>query len=88
MTATHATLAIVSRETLQLHTYMTAGHVNQMATNDVAREESVRVFRGMGIQKIILEVYRGGTTPTDKTLIAMRDWLTAPRQRKTPDRPV
>ena len=67
-------LTTLHRETLQFHTYMTANQVIHLGADEVAREKSVRVFRGMGIQKIILEVYRSGTIPTDETLITLRDF--------------
>ena len=60
---------------LRLSTYITAGAVRRLAGEEAGRVESLPVLRGMGISKIVIEVYRSGIELTHEELVRVRDFF-------------
>ncbi len=68
-------LGVKHQDTLRMSSYMTAGSVRGLASNEVTRVEALRTLQGMGVTKVYLEVYRGGTTLTPDELMKVKKFL-------------
>lgn len=62
---------------LRISTYATAARVRAMAEQATAREEALQTMRRLGVTRIYLEVYRGGTVLTRDELVTVRDFFRA-----------
>jgi hypothetical protein len=64
-----------SGEALRWSTYVTAGTVRALASDTTERVTALESLREMRVERVILEVYRGGTELEADELILLRDFL-------------
>ena len=70
------TYAESRKEDLRLSTYVTAQAVDQLLSTVEGRREAISVLRSNGINKIYVEVYRGGLVVSPDLLRDVRDYFT------------
>ena len=74
----YADLAEVARariDDLRWSTYITAGSVRQLAQAEDARTQALALLNSLGVTKVYVEVYRGGTVITRNELVQVRDFF-------------
>ena len=58
---------------LRLSIYITAHAINDLLANEAGRREAISIFRGNGITKAYIEVYRSGLVIEKSVLEKVRD---------------
>ncbi|MCA9230294.1 MAG: hypothetical protein KDA57_06565 [Planctomycetales bacterium] len=71
----HYENALARSSDLRLSVYATSRQVEQLATDQDARDRAASAIRRMGISKVFVEVHRSGHVVPNSQLIAVRDWL-------------
>lgn len=68
-------LALLRQDDLRLSAYATASSVQELATNEVSREQALVTLRSLGITKVYLEVYRSGLVVKQSEMERVRDFF-------------
>lgn len=63
------------RAPLRVSTYLTANSVANFFEENQAQGDPLELLRGLHVDKVILEVYRGGVVVPEAQLMRVRDWF-------------